>query len=84
MPALPQARDRVGKNSHPIVHGAVAGQDDGFAPVAIVHNGVEILAAGLVDFAESKIIQDQQIAFEELIHVRVELAGEIGFGELGK
>ena len=56
---------RIGKDIGPIGNGPVAGEDNRFYSIPGIDNAVEIFGSVLVYFFKAKIINNQEINFDE-------------------
>ena len=55
----------IGEDISPIRDGSIAGEDNGFYGVPGIDNAVEIFGCVLVYFFKAKIINNQEINFDE-------------------
>ena len=84
-PVQDGARDHgIGKNIHPVGHGAIAGEDDRASAVPGVNNAVEKLAIFLINFLKREIIDDEQITVDEFFEETIDGAVAVGAQELGE
>ena len=71
----------IGKESWPIGHCPIGGEDDALGAESAIDNHIEALCRCLVNAFEAEVVDDQQINGEESLEELRELVVEIGSGE---